>query len=190
MFEIKTKTNQTDLFFWTQNQNKSNRFVFLNSILKQIKPICFFELKTKTNQTQTQFTPTPLHHQQIITCRATNYKLQGTNNVMEDHRVLDVFCEYLLSAIYFSQNQYPFWWKIINNISVAPHVELNLGPAVNPRDLEEGDDVYFECHIQAHPPAYKVTWRHKGRWQLPQSFVLTILTFRIKRNIQDLEMAS
>ena len=33
-----------------------------------------------------QFTPTPLHHQQIITCRATNYKLQGTNNVMEDHQ--------------------------------------------------------------------------------------------------------
>ena len=57
---------------------------------------------------------------------------------------------------------------VINNIlfkinSVAPRVELNLGPAVNPRDLEEGDDVYFECHIQAHPPAYKVTWRHKVR---------------------------
>ena len=40
-----------------------------------------------------RFTPTPLHHQQIITCRATNYKLQGSNNVMEDHRVLDVFCK-------------------------------------------------------------------------------------------------
>jgi len=89
-----------------------------------------------------RFTPTPLHHQQIITCRATNYKLQGTNNVMEDHRVLDVF--------------------------FAPHVELNLGPAVNPRDLEEGDDVYFECHIKAHPPAYKVTWRHKGQEIYPR----------------------
>ena len=39
-------------------------------------------------------------------------------------------------------------------------MELSLGPAVNPRDLEEGDDVYFECHIRAHPPAYKVTWKH------------------------------
>ena len=46
------------------------------------------------------------------------------------------------------------------SFSVPPHVELNLGPAVNPRDLEEGDDVYFECHIKAHPPAYKVTWKH------------------------------
>ena len=40
-----------------------------------------------------RFTPSPLHHQQIITCRATNYKLQGANNVKEDHRVLDVFCK-------------------------------------------------------------------------------------------------
>ena len=42
-------------------------------------------------------------------------------------------------------------------------MELNLGPAVNPRDLEEGDDVYFECHIKAHPSAYKVTWKHNVR---------------------------
>ena len=39
------------------------------------------------------FTPSPMHHQQIITCRATNYKLQGANNVMEDHRTLDIFCK-------------------------------------------------------------------------------------------------
>ena len=49
------------------------------------------------------------------------------------------------------------------NVAVPPHVELSLGPAVNPRDLEEGDDVYFECHITAHPPAYKVTWKHNVR---------------------------
>ena len=49
-------------------------------------------------------------------------------------------------------------------ILVAPHVELNLGPAVNPRDLEEGDDVYFECHIKSHPSAYKVTWKHNVSW--------------------------
>jgi len=88
-----------------------------------------------TTESWIRFSPSPLHHQQVITCRATNYKLQG-NNVVEDHRVLDIF--------------------------FPPHVELNLGPAVNPRDLEEGDDVYFECHIKAHPPAYKVTWKHNG----------------------------
>jgi len=83
-----------------------------------------------------RFTPTPANHMQVITCRAVNYKLHGVNNIKEDHRVLDVF--------------------------FPPQLELRLGPAVNPRDLEEGDDVYFECHIRAHPPAYKVTWRHNG----------------------------
>ena len=39
-----------------------------------------------------RFSPGPLHHQQVVTCRATNYKLQA-NNVLEDHRVLDIFCE-------------------------------------------------------------------------------------------------
>jgi hypothetical protein len=27
------------------------------------------------------------------------------------------------------------------------------------RDLEEGDDIYFECHVEAHPPAYKINWK-------------------------------
>jgi hypothetical protein len=33
---------------------------------------------------------------------------------------------------------------------------------VNPTDLEEGDDVYFECIVSANPPAYKLTWWHNG----------------------------
>ena len=35
-----------------------------------------------------------------------------------------------------------------------------LGPMINPTDLEEGDDVYFECNVKANPPAYKLTWWH------------------------------
>ena len=31
---------------------------------------------------------------------------------------------------------------------------------INPTDLEEGDDVYFECNVKANPPAYKLTWWH------------------------------
>ena len=34
--------------------------------------------------------------------------------------------------------------NMIKNFIVPPQLELRLGPAVNPRDLEEGDDVYFE----------------------------------------------
>ena len=38
-----------------------------------------------------------------------------------------------------------------------------LGPMINPTDLEEGDDVYFECNVKANPPAYKLTWWHNVR---------------------------
>ena len=34
------------------------------------------------------------------------------------------------------------------NFSVAPTVSLHIGKALNLNDLEEGDDVYFECSIQ------------------------------------------
>ena len=44
--------------------------------------------------------------------------------------------------------------------SVAPTVSLDIGKALNLNDLEEGDDVYFECSISSNPPPYKVTWLH------------------------------
>lgn len=39
-------------------------------------------------------------------------------------------------------------------------VVLQLGSKLNPNDIEEGDDVYFECVVRANPPAYKVVWEH------------------------------
>jgi hypothetical protein len=35
-----------------------------------------------------------------------------------------------------------------------------VGKALNLNDLEEGDDVYFECSVVANPAPYKVTWLH------------------------------
>ena len=45
-------------------------------------------------------------------------------------------------------------------LSVAPSVELTLGRMVNAQDLEEDDDIYFSCSVNANPPAYKLTWWH------------------------------
>ena len=54
-----------------------------------------------------------------------------------------------------------FFCKIMFNMfSVPPTVSLDIGKALNLNDLEEGDDVYFECSISANPPPYKVTWLH------------------------------
>lgn len=45
-------------------------------------------------------------------------------------------------------------------IAVLPTIQLELGSNLNPEDIEEGDDVYFECKVQANPAAYKVIWKH------------------------------
>ena len=52
-----------------------------------------------------------------------------------------------------------------------PKVELSLGRMVNPEDLEEGDDIYFSCSIEANPPAYKITWWHNVREICSRSYL-------------------
>ncbi|XP_077287176.1 kin of IRRE-like protein 1 [Arctopsyche grandis] len=52
---------------------------------------------------------------------------------------------------------------LVLNILFAPTVELSLGSSLNPNDIEEGDDVYFECQVRANPPPYKLLWEHDGR---------------------------
>jgi hypothetical protein len=39
-----------------------------------------------------------------------------------------------------------------------PQVTLSLGSTLNPDDIKEGDDVYFECHIKANPKEHRITW--------------------------------
>jgi len=46
------------------------------------------------------------------------------------------------------------------SVAVVPILHLQLGTNMNPDDIEEGDDVYFECKVHANPGAYKVVWRH------------------------------
>ncbi|KRT84413.1 Fibronectin domain-containing protein, partial [Oryctes borbonicus] len=35
-----------------------------------------------------------------------------------------------------------------------------MGSSLNPEDIKEGDDVYFECNIRANPKTYKLSWFH------------------------------
>lgn len=45
-------------------------------------------------------------------------------------------------------------------ITDMPDVTLKMGQTLNPDDIKEGDDVYFECNIRANPKAYKLSWFH------------------------------
>ncbi|CAG9563426.1 unnamed protein product [Danaus chrysippus] len=49
------------------------------------------------------------------------------------------------------------------DLHYVPIVQLQLGSKLNSNDIEEGDDVYFECIVKANPPSYKVIWEHNGQ---------------------------
>ncbi|XP_047114831.1 neural cell adhesion molecule 2 isoform X1 [Schistocerca piceifrons] len=52
-------------------------------------------------------------------------------------------------------------WRL--NVHYMPVVTLKMGSSLNPDDIKEGDDVYFECNIRANPKAYRLAWFHNGR---------------------------
>jgi hypothetical protein len=39
-------------------------------------------------------------------------------------------------------------------------VHLRLGASLDPDNIAEGNDVYFECTVTAKPKVYKVVWLH------------------------------
>lgn len=41
-----------------------------------------------------------------------------------------------------------------------PIVTLRLGSTLSSDDIKDGDDVYFECHVQANPQWRKLYWLH------------------------------
>ncbi|XP_055603290.1 hemicentin-1 isoform X2 [Uranotaenia lowii] len=103
------------------------------------------EQLTATNQTTSEdgnstmsslsFTPTREDHGKSLTCRATNELVKrGTKEAST---------------------------KL--NIFYLPTLKLELGTNMNPEDIEEGDDVYFECKVNANPSAYKVVWKHNDQ---------------------------
>ncbi|XP_030763471.1 nephrin-like [Sitophilus oryzae] len=49
-------------------------------------------------------------------------------------------------------------WKI--DVVYPPIVDLSLGTTLNPDDIKEGDDVYFECKVRANPHWRRLTWLH------------------------------
>ncbi|KAI5706372.1 hypothetical protein M8J75_007487 [Diaphorina citri] len=81
------------------------------------------------------FTPSREDDGKYLTCRAENAKF--LDSALEDKLRLEVF--------------------------YAPNVTLRMGSTLNPEDIKEGDDVYFECNVQSNPKFYKLSWYHNGQ---------------------------
>lgn len=47
-------------------------------------------------------------------------------------------------------------WRL--DVQYQPVVNLKMGKTLNPDDIKEGDDVYFECIVRANPKVYKLAW--------------------------------
>ncbi|XP_053985490.1 nephrin-like [Hylaeus anthracinus] len=80
-----------------------------------------------------QWTPSTEDEEKFLVCRATNPKLQETG--IEER------------------------WKL--KVHFAPIATLKMGSSLNPKNIKEGDGVYFECNVRANPKAYKLAWFHE-----------------------------
>ncbi|XP_042885909.1 uncharacterized protein LOC122262058 [Penaeus japonicus] len=48
------------------------------------------------------------------------------------------------------------------DVFYAPETTLSPGRSLNLSNIEEGDDVYFECSIRAHPWVFRIAWLHEN----------------------------
>ncbi|XP_053614105.1 protein turtle-like [Plodia interpunctella] len=87
---------------------------------------------SETNATLSVLTlvPESEDHNAEVVCRAENPRLPDA--VIEDR------------------------WKL--NVHFVPIVSLRLGAILNPNDIKEGEDIYFECIVKANPKVLRLTW--------------------------------
>ncbi|OAD53110.1 Myelin-associated glycoprotein [Eufriesea mexicana] len=104
--------------------------------IKQIKKMVQnYALENNQSLSILSFVPSIDDDGQYLTCRAVNPAIPLS--ALEDNWRLDV--------------QY------------QPVVTLKMGKTLNPDDIKEGDDVYFECSVRANPKVHKLAWFKDGK---------------------------
>ncbi|XP_037297384.1 LOW QUALITY PROTEIN: nephrin [Manduca sexta] len=101
---------------------------------KQLKSISKQLEDANETQSLLQWVPLKEHNGQVLVCRAEHPKF----------------------------NRSTIETKLPLNVYYIPVSRMHLGANMNPNDIEEGDDAYFGCDVDANPPAYKVIWEHNG----------------------------
>ncbi|XP_064078282.1 LOW QUALITY PROTEIN: nephrin-like [Macrobrachium nipponense] len=74
------------------------------------------------------------------------------------------------------------------NIFYKPVVTLQMGSNLDPETIKEGDDVYFECHINANPEVQQVLWYHNGspvEHRVLQGIIIQNQTLVLQKIIRD-----
>ena len=116
-----------------------------------------------------RFQPRPTDHGKTLTCRAENTEL--SNAAIEDHWRLTIHCKPISKNVLLASQVVKTWKRgakpqcaqvKLDHFPVldAPTVALTYGSNLDPANIAEGNDVYFECKISANPDVYKVVWLH------------------------------
>ncbi|XP_033228729.1 hemicentin-1-like isoform X2 [Belonocnema kinseyi] len=63
-------------------------------------------------------------------------------------------------------------WLLV--VHYVPVVRIRLGKSLLASNINEGDDVYFECEVKANPKAYKLAWYKDGK-ELHQNITAGII---------------
>ncbi|XP_017879884.1 hemicentin-2-like [Ceratina calcarata] len=94
-----------------------------------------FEDSSNITRSVLSYVPTMGDDGKHLICRAENSVL--SNSALEDR------------------------WRLL--VFYAPKVTIRLGSNLKANDITEGNDVYFECKVQANPEAYKLVWYKDGK---------------------------
>ena len=69
-----------------------------------------------------------------------------------------------LKTLYRQSNNVYLWTTDFTDYAVPfsdiPKAELRFGKNLDTDDIKEGDDAYFECHVEARPEVTKIEWFH------------------------------
>ncbi|CAK1553340.1 unnamed protein product [Leptosia nina] len=65
-------------------------------------------------------------------------------------------------------------WRL--NVHYVPIVDLKMGSNLNPNEIKEGDDVYFECTVKANPKTHRLVWFHDNAEIFPNEAAGIILS--------------
>ncbi|XP_065559909.1 nephrin-like [Artemia franciscana] len=101
-------------------------------MLRRTKEMIYDDGNVTTSQLT--FIPTISDDGKALQCHAENTAL--TDSSLKDSWIIDVL--------------------------YAPDLIATLGRSLDPNDIKEGDDVYFECHVKAKPEPFRLGWKKDG----------------------------
>lgn len=123
---------------------------------------------SESNVTQSTLTIWPRPHDsgQIITCRAENPYMTSAVGASSSSSADSSSAAAISSAAApEQQNSLEAWiedsWKL--EVHYAPRAQLQLGEKLHGQSIREGQDVYFECLVQAQPYAHEIRWWFNGK---------------------------